>query len=65
MSDCHEKAPPRVATGTGRKETNCGKSSITAGDRLIYISDTVNPVPVTGPAGPVEVVVVPVARGDE
>jgi putative lipoprotein len=38
---------------------------ITAGDRLIYISDTVNPVPVTGPAGPVEVVVVPVARGDE
>jgi putative lipoprotein len=38
---------------------------ITVGDQLIYISDTVNPVPVTGPAGPMEVVVVPVTRGEE
>lgn len=38
---------------------------ITAGERLIYVSDTVNPVPVAGPEGPMEVVVVPVPRSEE
>jgi putative lipoprotein len=35
---------------------------ITSGDRLIYISDTVNPVPVTGAVEPVPVRVVPVGE---
>ncbi|MBL8224261.1 MAG: YbaY family lipoprotein [Chromatiales bacterium] len=35
---------------------------ITSGDRLIYISDTANPVPVTGAVEPVAVKVVPVGE---
>jgi putative lipoprotein len=38
---------------------------ITSGDRLIYISDTVNPVPVTGAAEPMVVNVVPVGERSE
>jgi putative lipoprotein len=38
---------------------------ITSGDRLIYISDTVNPVPVTGAVEPVVVRVVPVGEPGE
>jgi uncharacterized lipoprotein YbaY len=35
---------------------------ITSGDRLIFSSDTVNPVPVTGAVEPVAVRVVPVGE---
>ena len=33
MNDPDEKAPPRVATGTGQKETNCSNSIPAPADR--------------------------------
>jgi putative lipoprotein len=50
------------ATGIDPRASLSIAVRITSGDRLIYISDTVNPVPVTGAVEPVPVTVVPVGE---
>jgi hypothetical protein len=42
----HEKAPPRVATGTGITETNCSKPTVTAAQRQVLITAAVHAFPI-------------------
>jgi hypothetical protein len=46
MSDCQEKAPPRVATGTGITETKCSKPTLTAAQRQDLIAAAVHAFPI-------------------
>ena len=46
MSANQKEAPPRVATGTGRKETNCLKPTLTAAQRQGLIAAAVHAFPI-------------------
>ena len=46
MSADQKGAPPRVATGTGRKETNCSKPTLTAAQRQDLIAAAVHAFPI-------------------